>query len=161
MKEKKFFYNLFVGSVDNNLYALDANTGSLKWYFSTNAAIHSSPVIYGEYVFFGSDDGKIYALDESTGELMWNAAPDYFIEGIYNYKTRPIVSSPVAYDGKIYFGSTNGEFYCYDAETYEEPDKGKEKVDVPAVTSLFLIVSFLIVVFVTMLHLIIDKRRAK
>jgi outer membrane protein assembly factor BamB len=150
---------LYVGCSDNNLYAIDAEDGALKWIFTANADIQSSPTIYGGFVFFGCGDGKIYALDASNGALVWSNAPDYHIQGIYNYVTKPIVSSPVAYNGRIYIGSTNGKIYCFDAGTYESPSVVLE-ADVSVDTWWFFLILLLIfVILVTALYLYWNKRK--
>ena len=149
---------LYVGCSDNNLYAIDAKDGALRWVFTANAAIHSSPNVYGGFVFFGCDDGRIYALDSSDGDRIWSNAPDYHIQGIYNYVTRPIVSSPLVYDGKIYIGSTNGKMYCFHAGTYEPPAtvlEADESVD----TWLFLALPLLCVILVIVIYLYWNKRK--
>ena len=128
---------VYFGSKDNNLYALDKKNGELKWIFTTDAGISSSPIVYGGYVFFGSEDGNIYALNVSCGDIIWKMSPDYSIEGIHNYKTKPIVSSPVAYDGKIFIGSTNGNIYCYDAQTYENIETVSEGIEISIDNYLF------------------------
>jgi outer membrane protein assembly factor BamB len=149
---------LFVGSEDNHLYALDAENGELKWGFKTNAGISSSPIVYGGNVFFGSQDGRIYSLDAKTGELIWSDAPDYHIQGILNYITKPIVSSPFAYDGKIYVGSTNGKIYSYDAKTYEKPEQ-KIHIDIPLDTWLLLVVPLILIILATAIYLLLDRRK--
>jgi len=106
---------VFVGSLDNNFYALDAKTGDPEWFFPCKSAIHSSPVVYGEYVFFGCDDGRFYALDKTDGDLAWSFAPGYFItnEDVNNYITTPILSNPFVEDGVVYFGA-KGNVYALD-----------------------------------------------
>jgi outer membrane protein assembly factor BamB len=110
---------VFFGSTDNSFYALDLENGDLQWLYTANAAIHSNPTVYGDSVFFGCDDGSFYSLNAKDGQIKWTTAPDYKIEGIYNYVTKPIVSNPVVYDGKIFVGSTNGKFYSVNVKTYE------------------------------------------
>ena len=36
------------GSGDQNVYALDANTGALKWSFATGDVVHASPAVANE-----------------------------------------------------------------------------------------------------------------
>lgn len=151
---------IYFGCRDNNLYALDSLDGDLKWMFTANAAIQSSPEVYGGSVFFGSDDGYIYAISATDGALIWKNAPDYYIDGIYNYVTRPIVSSPMAYDGRVYFGSTNGKIYCFDAKTFELPEEAiSEKIQIPVMTWVFLIVPLLCIILATALYLFCFRRK--
>ena len=82
---------VYVGSDDNNLYALDASTGELLWSFETGDVIRSSPTVAGGGVYFGSNDNHVYALDADTGELMWK----HDTEGWVQYS--PTVKDGVAY----------------------------------------------------------------
>ncbi|MBN2065978.1 MAG: PQQ-binding-like beta-propeller repeat protein [Candidatus Thermoplasmatota archaeon] len=149
---------VFVGSEDTNLYAIDADDGTLKWAFSTHGSIKSSPTVYGGFVFVGSSDGTLYALNAETGRLEWSVAPDYHIQGIENYVTKPIDSSPLAYDGKVVVGSTNGKVYCFDAQTVEQP-KPDEEIKIPLETWLFITIPLLCVILATALYLLWERRK--
>jgi len=124
---------VFAASTDNNIYALDANNGNLSWFFSCNAAVHSSPVVYGEYVFFGCDDGRLYAINTTTGLSEWFFAPEYTIgNDVYNFVTTPFISDPVVDDSVLYVG-LNGTIYALAAQTVEsqedDSDDGSEDQD--------------------------------
>jgi outer membrane protein assembly factor BamB len=54
---------VFVGSFDDNVYALDAGEGSERWSFQTGNSVISSPTVVDGTVFVGSYDGNVYALD--------------------------------------------------------------------------------------------------
>ena len=61
---------VYVGSYDNNVYALDGQSGQLKWKYITGGFVQSSPAIGADgTVYASSNDGKIYALDGQTGEV--------------------------------------------------------------------------------------------
>ena len=62
---------VYVGSDDNHVYALDAETGELLWGFETQDVIRSSPTVTDGAVYVGSNDNHVYALDRQTGELLW------------------------------------------------------------------------------------------
>ena len=150
---------IYVGSEDTNLYAINAKDGTLKWMLPTNGGIQSSPSVYGGFVFFGSSDGKFYAVNSINGELEWSIAPDYYIEGMFNYITKPIISSPFVDEGKVYIGSTNGNLYCFNAQTIEITNpKGKE-ITIPIDTWLFLIIPLLFVLLITGLYLSFSRRK--
>jgi len=52
---------LYIGSADDKLYALDAETGAALW--ATNVAgVASSPEVAKDLVYIGSDSGNVYAL---------------------------------------------------------------------------------------------------
>ena len=83
--------------------------GELKWVFSTDAPIHSSPAVAGGTVYVGSQDFKLYALDTATGAKLWE------------YKTGSWVkSSPAIVNGVVYFGSNDGRLYALDAHSGEK-----------------------------------------
>lgn len=63
---------VFVAVPDaHSVYALDIKDGSVRWRFTADAAIDSSPTFHRGRVFFGSRDGWVYALRSSDGKLAW------------------------------------------------------------------------------------------
>ena len=54
---------------DNNLYAIDTGTGTLRWKFATGGNVDSSPAVSqdGKTVHVGSDDHNLYAINAGTG----------------------------------------------------------------------------------------------
>ena len=83
-------------------------TGHVKWKFTAQGAISSSPVVGPDgTIYFGSSDTNFYAVDGSTGKLKWK------------YKTGGTIdSSPtLGSDGTIYFGGWDGYFYALDSAT--------------------------------------------
>lgn len=90
---------IYVGSLDHNLYALDAQTGVIKWSFLTNDSILNAPTISDGKIYLGSNDGKIYVIDAPTGIELHNfsipASLDQNNEpGIY---ATPLVDSTTIY----------------------------------------------------------------
>ena len=54
---------MYIGSLDNKVYALDGLTGAMKWEFATWNQVTSSPAIGANgTVYIGSHDGYVYAL---------------------------------------------------------------------------------------------------
>jgi outer membrane protein assembly factor BamB len=53
---------VYVGSVDQYLYSLDARSGNLRWRFRTGGPITSAPVVVKDIVYVTSTDRLIYAL---------------------------------------------------------------------------------------------------
>ncbi len=95
-----------VGSQDNTVYALDAQSGWGVWRFRTGKPVISSPCIADGVVFIGSADANVYALDLKTGRVIWK----YATEGQVN-------SSPAALNGSVYIGSVDGSIYNLDMKT--------------------------------------------
>jgi len=62
---------IYFGSDDGNFYALDVESGYMRWVFKSGAEINSIPCIDKDHVYFGSKDGKLYALSRETGQEVW------------------------------------------------------------------------------------------
>ncbi|MFH0904420.1 MAG: PQQ-binding-like beta-propeller repeat protein [Methanobacteriota archaeon] len=91
---------LFVGSDDNNLYAIEAGTGKLKWQYSALGKVYT-PAAKDGLVFAASFDNYIYALD-SNGDLRWKASTG-----------SSMASPPVAYNNILYGGSDKDIYAIY------------------------------------------------
>ena len=101
---------VFVGSDDNNVYALDANTGDKKWAFETGDWVQSSPTVVDETVYIGSRDQNVYALDANSGEKKWAFDTGNWV----------LPSSPSVMDGTVYVGNRDGNVYALDAASGEQ-----------------------------------------
>jgi len=137
---------VFVGSLDDKLYALNENTGMEIWNFTASSDVISSPAVADGMVFVGSGDDHIYALNQSSGEQIWNytSQQDVFSspvvagglifigsndnnvyalnmttgEKVWNYTTQSSVHScPAVADGMVFVGSTDGNIYALDMFT--------------------------------------------
>ncbi len=132
---------LFAGSDDNNLYAIDALKGELKWQFPALGKVYT-PAAKNGVVFAASFDNNIYALDYN-GNQKWRsnagfstASPpivynnilyggsDKYIYAIYinngsidwRYATNGwIESTPAISQGMVYAGSNDNYLYALDA----------------------------------------------
>ena len=62
---------VYFGSSDGNVYALDVDSGALKWKFKTGDIVHSSPAIVDGTVYVGSWDTYLYAIDAANGNEKW------------------------------------------------------------------------------------------
>jgi len=128
--------DVFFGSGDGNVYALDAASGALKWKFKTGNVVHSSPAVSGGMLYVGSWDHYLYALDAATGRLRWK-----FETGADNdiHNQEGIQSSPSIADGVVYFGCRDSKFYAVDATTGKElwrfDNKGSWAIDAPGVAN--------------------------
>ncbi|MDR0444065.1 MAG: PQQ-binding-like beta-propeller repeat protein [Treponema sp.] len=63
---------IYFGSEDGNFYALDAESGYMRWIFRSGAEINSIPYVDNSQAYFGSKDGKLYALSRENGTELWN-----------------------------------------------------------------------------------------
>ena len=60
---------VYVGSYDDNVYALNATSGAKLWSYPTGRAVISSPAVANGVVYVGSYDGNVYAFDQQGGLL--------------------------------------------------------------------------------------------
>jgi hypothetical protein len=103
---------VYVGSVEGNVYALNATTGTPLWnrYGITTGCYPdicgSSPTVADGEVFVDEiPPGGICALNASTGVVIWNS--DMLLYG----------SSPAVVGGIVYVGSIDGNVYAFNAAT--------------------------------------------
>jgi len=113
---------VYFGSGDHNVYAVDAETGGLKWKFATQGVVHSSPAVADGRIYVGSWDTYLYALDAATGQERWKFKTGDDDE---NHNQTGIQSSPVVADGTVYFGCRDSHIYALDAQTGTERWKFK------------------------------------
>ena len=100
---------VYVGTYDENLYALDPMSGALRWKFATEGGICSTPAALGDVVVFGSEDHNVYALDVTHHAVRWL------------FQTQGAVrSSPRLTDTVCYIGSDDGHLYAIDMRTGNE-----------------------------------------
>ena len=103
---------VYVGSLDNNVYALNASNGARVWSYATGGQIMlSSPAVADGAVYIGSEDHKVYALNATTGAFLWS-----YTTGDW------VVSSPAVANGIVYVGSYDHLVYAFgpspSAQTY-------------------------------------------
>ena len=102
---------VYVGSADNNVYALNATTGTKLWNYTTDSYVYSSPAVVNGVVYVGSVenngiDNNVYALNATTGTKLWS------------YATRAnVYSSPAVANGMLYIGSEDWNLYALNATT--------------------------------------------
>jgi outer membrane protein assembly factor BamB len=92
---------LYVGSYDNNLYALDAANGEMRWKYATDGGIPGKPLIFENNVYFGSEDHRLHVVSIRTGKVAWA----YFTEG-------PVRGSPSIAEGHVFVGSDDGHLHA-------------------------------------------------
>jgi len=118
---------LYVGSLSGHLYAIDQQTGKEKWNFKSSMPVASSPAIVDGTVFFVSSAGALVAIDAASGQPKWVFANEYDrkfeARGLHGYppaaQTIPdawdvFTSSPAVVNGKVYYGSGDGNVYAVD-----------------------------------------------
>jgi outer membrane protein assembly factor BamB len=63
--------SLYVGSNDNNFYAIRARDGEISWKWATGADVIGCPVVDNRRVYFVSFDNVLRALDRKSGNERW------------------------------------------------------------------------------------------
>ena len=119
---------IYVGSTDGNMYAVNRETGKLQWKFDAKSRIASSPAVSDGIVYFGAYDGSFYAVDAAAGQLKWkfHTGGERRFEGKHLHGSQPAdevmpdpfdcyLSSPVVWNGVVYFGSGDGNVYALNA----------------------------------------------
>lgn len=116
----------YVGSMDHNVYAVDAKTGKLVWKFRTEGGIlDSSAVIKDGTIYIGSYDQNLYAIDSMSGKLVWK------------FRTMgKIVSTAIVDDRNVYFGSSDHNVYCLNLKTGKFVWKFPTQGEVPSTPTI-------------------------
>jgi eukaryotic-like serine/threonine-protein kinase len=103
----------------NYLYGLDLN-GNFRWEFQmyTGTAViqnddwdyfNSSPRLLDSIAYIGTENNIVYGVNVKNGAQVFKCQGT---DGNYTVETTPVI-----YDGKIFFGNWNGFFYAYDLNT--------------------------------------------
>src|SRR5262245_25242756 len=121
---------VYVASLDTYLYASDQETGKEKWKFKSRMPIASSPAVAAGTLYFVSGTGALAAIDVATGQPKWVFVAEherkFEAKNLHGYpstaQTIPdawdiFTSSPAVANGKVYFGSGDGNVYAVDAAT--------------------------------------------
>jgi len=121
---------VYIASLDGHLYAVDQETGKEKWNFKSRMPITSTPAVEGDALYFVSSAGALAALNRSDGKPKWVFAIEFErkfeAKNLHGYpspaQTIPdawdiYTSSPAVANGKVYFGSGDGNVYAVEAAT--------------------------------------------
>ncbi len=105
----------YFGSMDKNIYAVNAQHGNLIWKFQTQAPILSSPAVVNGKVYTGTDDGNIYCINAYNGSLIWKTYAGGIVPA--NFAAAVILrSSPTVVNNKVYVGALDSNIYCFNAD---------------------------------------------
>lgn len=108
---------VFCSSLDSNLYAMDMKTGVQKWRFNTGAANRSTVLVHGRVLYLLGGNATLYCLDKRTGKKQWTfktgGEKKYSLYGFADH----FQSSPMWNEGRLYFGSGDGNIYALEAKT--------------------------------------------
>jgi len=117
---------VFIGTHSHGIYALDMESGQIKWNFgihdpniSRYSPLKTAPAVDGNMLFIHSWDNRVWALDADTGELIWKYESPYPITrdaypGHYPH------SSPTVFQGILYVGLPDRLVHAIDIETGQD-----------------------------------------
>jgi len=126
------FYDgvLYVPTGEDDVFAVDVETGKVKWKYDGGLDQAISTVCCGWLsrgvglgdgkVYLGKLDGSLVALDQMTGQEVWKTPVGDWRKGY------TITHAPLYYDGMVIVGVSGGEYkirgrvQAYDAKTGEE-----------------------------------------
>ncbi len=94
------------GYPDKRVYGIKTD-GSPVWSYEKGTAYVPSPILYGDYLYIPTDRGLLTCLEARTGKLIY--------EGKRVPKPATFSASPVAFDGKIFLTSEDGETFIIQA----------------------------------------------
>jgi len=101
---------VYIAGFDHLLYALDMDTGELKWKSDTKGSLVGSPAIAENgTIYQTSFNGNVFAMCHKTGAIRWQVET-----GSHVYASVAISPEDI-----IYVGSTNGTFYAIEGKTGE------------------------------------------
>lgn len=101
---------VYITSNRDDIYALDAKTGELKWKYNpkveqlTGFPRNRGVAVYDGMVFIGMLNGHLAALDAKTGKVIWDK------QTVEDIKTSFYSMQPVPYKGKILMGVSDGDW---------------------------------------------------
>ena len=122
---------VYIGSFSGHLYAIDEQTGKEKWNFKSRVAIASSPAVADGTLFFVSSAGgpvrrSTSPRDRPSGVYAVEYERKFEAKNLHGYpspaQTIPdawdvFTSSPSVSNGKVFFGSGDGNVYAVDAHS--------------------------------------------
>ena len=100
---------VYVGSLDGNVYSLAADTGEIKWTFQTGQKVRATPTVSNDTLYIGSWDESMYALDALSGQMLWNTPVGGEVQ------TTALVANGIAYTA-----SRKASVVAVDAQTGEK-----------------------------------------
>ncbi|HET6945755.1 MAG TPA: PQQ-binding-like beta-propeller repeat protein [Gaiellaceae bacterium] len=122
---------IYVPTGEDDVFAVDADTGKIIWRYKGNLDQATSTVCCGwesrgvalgdGKVFLGRLDGKLVALDQKTGKLAWSTQVERWQNGY------SITNAPLYVDGMVITGVSGGEYGIRGRVTAFDASTGKLK----------------------------------
>lgn len=100
---------IYLGNLDFYMYAINADDGTLKWRFKTQAPVTSTPIVVDGALYFGSNDGNVYAIQLDPLTTLWKLPTRDWVN-----------SSPTFADGTVYIGTNDRHILAIEAKTGQQ-----------------------------------------
>jgi outer membrane protein assembly factor BamB len=97
---------LFVGTMTNEMLAIDWKKGEIDWKFAApnrQQPFYSSAAVTDDLAVVGSRDRRLWALDRKTGKEVWSFLTDGRVD-----------ASPVVVGKRVYIPAMDGKLYVLD-----------------------------------------------
>ena len=112
---------VFVGSQSGHVYALDVQTGCVRWTFEAAAEVRTG-IVFAEVatgssqnqriVVFGDVLGRVYAVDAASGIALWRLRAD-------EHPAATITGTPTVFEGLVYVPVSSLEVVSARFDEYE------------------------------------------
>jgi alcohol dehydrogenase (cytochrome c) len=122
---------IYVTTGQDDVFAIDADTGAIMWKYTGNLDQKISTVCCGwdnrgvalgdGKVYLGRIDGTLVALDQLTGKVVWSTVVMPWQEGY------TITSAPLYVNGMVITGISGGEYGIRGRVTAYDAQTGKER----------------------------------
>lgn len=106
----------------NSFFIIEPQTGKIlqQKELSANLDVTSTPLVTEQEIVFGTADRGVMAMDKSTLFIKWKAETYPSLLYTAPYSTTPqsgVETSPVASQGVVYIGASDGYLYALDLST--------------------------------------------
>jgi outer membrane protein assembly factor BamB len=105
------YSNVYFGSKNGQVYALNSTTGATVWTFVADGGTSDMVSVAQNLVVFATNKGSLYAVNAATGLLKWKVS-----YGIANPTVGGLAPSPtvISSSGTIFIGTLTSEVKAYD-----------------------------------------------
>ncbi len=112
---------IYVGSQDGTVWALDAQTGCLRWSYQASAEVRTGIVItpwskqdllVQPTLYFGDMLANVYAVDAITGELRWRVKA-------HEHRDATLTGTPTYHAGRLFVSVSSLEVIAAADPNYE------------------------------------------
>jgi outer membrane protein assembly factor BamB len=100
---------VFGSSADDKVYALDAESGAVRWTYFTEGPVRFAPAVWRDRVLVASDDGWLVCLATADGHPLWKLRggprPDMLLGNDRMISRWPARGGPAVVGDVVYFGA--------------------------------------------------------